>query len=54
VWLAFPWIDRSARSTVHDIDLKLERIADKQRRLSTQLEGAYEQVRSIHSQTGHD
>lgn len=54
VWFAFPWIDQSARGTVHDIDLKLARIADKQRRLSAQLEGAYEQVRSIQSQTGHD
>ena len=54
VWLAFPWIDQSARGTVHDIDRKLATIADKQRRLSAQLEGAYEQVRSIQSQTGHD
>jgi uncharacterized membrane protein len=46
VWFAFPLVDRSARNTVHDIDLKLERIADKQRRLATQLEGAYEHVRT--------
>jgi uncharacterized membrane protein len=47
VWFAFPLIDRSARSTAHDIDLKLERIAAKQRRLSTQLEDAYEQIKTI-------
>jgi uncharacterized membrane protein len=47
VWFAFPLLDQSARSTVHDIDRKLEQIADKQRRLSTQLEDSYEHVRSI-------
>jgi hypothetical protein len=54
VWLAFPLIDRSARDTVHDIDLKLEWIADRQRRLSLQLEKAYEQARNVPSQTGRD
>lgn len=53
VWLAFPWIDRSARSTVHDIDRKLATIADKQRRLSTQLEGAYEHIRIVRPKTEH-
>jgi uncharacterized membrane protein len=45
VWFVFPLIDRSARSTVHDIDLKLEQIAAKQRRLATHLEDAYKQIR---------
>lgn len=46
VWLAFPLIDRSARGTVHDIDIKLATIADKQHRLSSQLEQAYEHLRT--------
>lgn len=47
VWFAFPLLDQAVRSTVHDIDLKLEQIADKQRRLATQLESAYEQLRNL-------
>jgi uncharacterized membrane protein len=46
VWFAFPLLDQSARSTAHEIDLKLERIAAKQRRLATQLEDAYEHLRT--------
>ena len=47
VCFAFPLIDQYGRSAVYDIDRKLERIADRQRRLSTQLEDAYEQLRSL-------
>jgi uncharacterized membrane protein len=47
VWFAFPLLDQSARSTLHDIDLKLEQIAAKQRRLTTQLDDAHQQLRNM-------
>ena len=49
VWFAFPLLDQSMRSTVYNIDLRLEQIAAKQRRLATQLEDAYEYVRTSRS-----
>ncbi len=49
VWFVFPLLDGSVRATVRDIDRRLDWIAGKQRRLATQLEEAYERVRSIQS-----
>ncbi|WP_119071375.1 DUF2085 domain-containing protein [Aggregatilinea lenta] len=48
VWFTFPLIDQLARGTVHDIDVKLARIADKQRRRSGQLEDAHEHFHTSH------
>jgi uncharacterized membrane protein len=47
VWFAFPWMDRYARSTQAEIDNKLSRIAEAQRRLSTQRDEALERVKTL-------
>lgn len=46
VWIAFPYIDRSARATAHEIDIKLARVADKQRRLAVQAGTVKERLRN--------
>lgn len=48
VWFVFPWLDRSARRTIYEIDLRRVRIAEKQRRRAAQLADAHEQIRNIH------
>lgn len=47
VWLAFPYIDQSARAAIYDIDTKLARVADKQRRLAVHTDDAYERLRNM-------
>lgn len=47
VWLAFPYIDQSARAAVYDIDTKRARVADRQRRLAAHTDEAYERLRKM-------